>query len=938
MRLAQLTTLTLIVHDSAGAPITRPLDIDATAGSGSNDGIGVTGPNAAGAYTLTHVDANTTIYVRDDLDGDPVYASWGTGNPPNFIADSAAPQSKTITLPAWSGIRARAITPDGTPLRAVRWNIFAQDAGGAWDHGIQAGPLLTDADGRMSWAVPHGANYKLCFYDDDYSFNTRSQRYADTCWVNSSTLQDATVWTPTTANLVLNADVTMKPDGLALTVGHPWVDGSAVVGKTLTVRPGVWEPSGVALSYQWVAYNSAGDRTPIAGATGTTFTPSAADTGKRIAVEVTGTKAGYHTAVAGASVGVVGGTTPTMTGELKITGTPLPGNKLTAVTGTFVPADTYASLNWYVNGRPADDSLVDGNNLTITPAMAGATVEVDMSAYRWSETPGVCCTNTLYASDQVTIGGGVTGAKPTVTGNAVVGSTLTVNDGSWGPSGVSLARQWLRDGTAISGAIAQTYQLAEADRGKTISVRVTGTLAGGYPPVSQTSAATAAVQGVLTSGTPTISGTPTVGQTLTASPGTWSPTPGFTYQWSAGGTAISGATSSTFVPTAAQVGKTITVTVTGTLSGYVPASKTSAATAAVQGVLTASTPTISGDAVVGKSLTANAGAWSPSGVSLSYQWLADGETITGATTATFEPTKAEADKKITVKVTGTLPDYVTASKTSAPTDAVLDVFVDPPTPTVTGTGTVGQELKAEAGEWGAGAVLDYEWRRDGTAIPGATDATYVPIDADRGHEISVRVVATKDGYQQAERISETIVIPGAFTSAPTPTIAGTPVVGRTLTAKPGAWSPAPALTYQWFRSGTAIPGATAATYKLVTADAGRTITVRVTATRSGLETASTTSRPTAAVARTFAKSPKPRIAGKAKVGKKLAAKVGTWSPRPTVKYQWLRNGKVIKGATHATYKLKKADKGKRITVRVTGSRAGYVTVVKTSAATKKIAR
>ncbi|MFI5428016.1 hypothetical protein [Aeromicrobium sp. UC242_57] len=52
----------------------------------------------------------------------------------------------------------------------------------------------------------------------------------------------------------------------------------------------------------------------------------------------------------------------------------------------------------------------------------------------------------------------------------------------------------------------------------------------------------------------------------------------------------------------------------------------------------------------------------------------------------------------------------------------------------------------------------------------------------------------------------------------------------------------------------------------------------------------------------------------------------------------MRNGKTIKGsaAKKSTYKLRSADKGKRIQVRVTVKKPGYTTVVKTSKKTAKI--
>lgn len=79
---------------------------------------------------------------------------------------------------------------------------------------------------------------------------------------------------------------------------------------------------------------------------------------------------------------------------------------------------------------------------------------------------------------------------------------------------------------------------------------------------------------------PSITGTAQVGQTLTAMSGTWSGSPTFTRQWRANGIDIFGATSTTLVLTAAQLGKTITVALLGAnANGAVPA--VSAPTAAV---------------------------------------------------------------------------------------------------------------------------------------------------------------------------------------------------------------------------------------------------------------------------------------------------------------------------------------------------------------------
>lgn len=68
---------------------------------------------------------------------------------------------------------------------------------------------------------------------------------------------------------------------------------------------------------------------------------------------------------------------------------------------------------------------------------------------------------------------------------------------------------------------------------------------------------------------------------------------------------------------------------------------------------------------------------------------------------------------------------------------------------------------------------------------------------------------------------------------------------------------------------------------------------------------------------------RPRIRGKAVVGKRLRATAGRWSPSPaTVTYRWMRNGKPIKGSAR-THRVRKADRGKKLSVRVTVTRPGF---------------
>ena len=81
----------------------------------------------------------------------------------------------------------------------------------------------------------------------------------------------------------------------------------------------------------------------------------------------------------------------------------------------------------------------------------------------------------------------------------------------------------------------------------------------------------------------------------------------------------------------------------------------------------------------------------------------------------------------------------------------------------------------------------------------------------------------------------------------------------------------------------------------------------------------------------------PKITGTAKVGSKLRASAGRWTSGTTLTYQWYASGEKIVGATSSSHTLKAAQYGKRIVVKVTGRKAGYTTLTRTSAKTPTVA-
>ena len=399
--------------------------------------------------------------------------------------------------------------------------------------------------------------------------------------------------------------------------------------------------------------------------------------------------------------------------------------------------------------------------------------------------------------------------------------------------------------------------MTSLERGKFVKVTVTGVKAGFTSAPSLSVATSAVVAAFTTAPTPTISGTVRVGQTLTAVPGSWSPVPAFTYQWkrTVGDvtTNISGATLATYVLTAADYDAVISVVVTGALATYETTAKTSEATAAVAaGVFTtAPTPTITGSAQSGQTLTAVPGTWAPV-ATFTYQWLADEEVIAGATAATLPLTTGMVGKQISVAVTGAATRYTSQTKTSLATAAVtLPLIPTAPTPVISGTVKVGSTLTVAPGttplgaakkstQWSSAATLTGSF----TPIEGATANTYVLTADDRTRFIRVTVTWEKSGNGDTPKTATTVAVAaGTFATPPIPTITGTKTVGQTLTAIEGTWSPTTdSYTYQWSRASgakgpfIAIGGATAGTYTLTSADLGKLIKVTVTGTKSGYTT------------------------------------------------------------------------------------------------------
>jgi hypothetical protein len=171
----------------------------------------------------------------------------------------------------------------------------------------------------------------------------------------------------------------------------------------------------------------------------------------------------------------------------------------------------------------------------------------------------------------------------------------------------------------------------------------------------------------------------------------------------------------------------------------------------------------------------------------------------------------------------------------------------------------------------------------------------------------------------------------------TPTVTGTAKYGETLTGNVGNWGPGVSTSTEWFVGQTAT-GDTDNTYVVQAADVGSIVSFRVTASKAGYQDSVVSALTARTLAAQMAVTGAPTISGILRVGNTLTVNVGTWESGATTTQQWRRNGSPIVSATGTTYALQRSDKGKRISVTVTATKAGYSTVTSMSAPSGKVAR
>ena len=196
----------------------------------------------------------------------------------------------------------------------------------------------------------------------------------------------------------------------------------------------------------------------------------------------------------------------------------------------------------------------------------------------------------------------------------------------------------------------------------------------------------------------------------------------------------------------------------------------------------------------------------------------------------------------------------------------------------------------------------YQWRKNGTAINGATNASYTIANVGSADLASYNVVVANsvDGVPSSAAIL-TLSATGTAPVITTQPVSQAGALGASVTFTVVATgSPAP--TYQWRKNGTAISGATNASYTIASVGSADLASYNVVVANSVDGVPSSAAILTLSATGTAPVITTQPVSQAVALGANVTfSVVATGTPAPT--YQWRKNGTAINGATNASYTL-----------------------------------
>ena len=623
-------------------------------------------------------------------------------------------------------------------------------------------------------------------------------------------------------------------------------------GATLECNKGTWIGNNLTYIYEWYAGAT------LLG-TGTTFLITNANAGQSITCVVTATNLGGSTQATSNSIVIPSGpsvtppsnvTTPTI--SVASGGPVLAGKSLVVNVGVWLgTAPIVYTYEWFV-GLVSVGTGISYNIQVADIGQAIKCVVTGTNAYGTASANS----NTLTPTGQVSTPPSSVLA-PTIYvangGSALAGKALACDIGAWdGTSPITYSFQWYSNAVPV-GIDDPSYIMQTSDIGNNITCVVTATNAIGT--ANATSNAIAVIGTIYTAPVnivlPSIStcGFAIVGTCLSSNIGTWDGDDiTYSFEWYSGVTMV--ATTENYQLQASDFGNPISLKVTAT-NIYGTAVAVSASVTCVDIPKNTVTPTISGTLVVGNVLTCSTGTWTGNTpITYAYQWLRNGQVISGATSNTYTSVTADIGQNITCRVSAT-NTYGTGAQITTSAVVVTSSPILVQAPVIYGIYLEGSVLTVQNGYYQAqpSATITRKWQYSTDSgstwndySPAQTGTTYTIQTGEAGRQIRVLETASNgvgSPLVTASNVAQiqSVGVGGGPVIAGTPSVTGIAIVSRTLTCSIApltiTGSPSPTVSYQWYDGLTPISGATSSTYVLQPSNSGDQVYCRVTATNSG---------------------------------------------------------------------------------------------------------
>ncbi|MFL6333458.1 MAG: immunoglobulin domain-containing protein [Pyrinomonadaceae bacterium] len=371
------------------------------------------------------------------------------------------------------------------------------------------------------------------------------------------------------------------------------------------------------------------------------------------------------------------------------------------------------------------------------------------------------------------------------------GSNISFNVAAGGTQ--PLSYQWYKDGSPVAGANADTLSLQSVDENEDGDYTVTVTNGAG----SQTSnPAKLKVVKPPTITTQPASQTVNAGQTATFNVAASGTAP-FQYRWQKNGSEIAGANGASLSVANAQAGDAGTYTVV--VSNAAGSATSSGAVLTVITPPTITTQPAAQTAPLGSnvSFTVAASGTSP----FNYQWQKNGADINGANSDTLSLSNVQdADAAVYTVVVSNPAGSATSGGGALTVITPPSISIQPEPQTVNAGATANFFVSA-----GGTAPLGYQWRKDGSDIPGATSSSLAVADVQDGDAGTYTVVVSNAAgtvTSEGAALNVTHIVPPTITTQPASQTAnvGSNVV---FTVVAGGTTP----FYQWQKNGSDIAGA-----------------------------------------------------------------------------------------------------------------------------------